>query len=476
VAARLDGPLEALPDPLAIEPIAAGRRAELDLRFAPPGSKSMTNRALLLAALGSGRSVVRGALRDADDTERMLAAIERLGARVAARAESGPNVDLTIDGVAGRWRVPDGGLTLELGNAGTATRFLAASALLADNPVTIDGDARMRERPIGELADGLGQLGARIEYLGAEGCPPLRVTPPARGETGASVRLGATRSGQFISALLLAAPWMDRGLTIRLDAPPTSASYVGMTLSMLAQLGIPVKTSGDMRLMRVEPIGAAGEAPRAAGVELGSEIVVEPDASSATYWWAAAGLLPGTRCTVEGIAETSLQGDAAFPYVLARMGVETGLTDEEPGWLWCRGGEAIQPVLAECADMPDAAVTLAVVCAFAEGASLLRGVRTLRDKECDRIGALRTELAKLGVIVEGGAGDDPDAMTITPSAEGAETGPGAAPIVFETYDDHRMAMALALVGLRRPNVSIANPACVAKTYPTFWRDFGRLVT
>jgi len=448
-------------DPYEIMPIPPDRWATINAVFSPPGSKSMTNRALLLAALAEGRTKVRGALRGADDTERMLAAIASLGAGV--RAEPG-STTLVIDGIGGRWRVGPAGARLDLNNAGTATRFLAASALLADGPITIDGNKRMRQRPIGQLADAIEQLGGRVAYLEDAGCPPVRIEPPMLGAFGSSVRLGTTSSGQFISALLLAAPWMPGGLTLELDNDPTSASYVRMTLAMLAGYGIDIDASDDLRRLRVEP----------GPVRTAEQIEIEPDASSATYWWAAGAILPGARCSVRGIGPGSLQGDAVLPDVLAQMGVETGAEAGSLPSVWTRGPDRLEPVRVDCREMPDAAVTLAVVCALAHGPSEIRGVRTLRIKECDRIAALKAELGRLDVEVKDSPNGDTDVMRIVPPAGGVPTDVGAAPLVFRTYEDHRMAMALSLIGLRRPGVRIADPGCVGKTYPGYWDDLAML--
>lgn len=447
-------------DPLAL-PAPPGA---FDVRVRPPGSKSITNRGILLAALAEGRSELRGALVEADDAQRMIEAARRLGAGV----EVAPGGALRIDGVEGRWR-HRGEVALELGNAGTAVRFLAASAMLGDFPVVLDGDARMRQRPIGELVAALRGLGVRVDELGEAGFPPLRVHPASTRLLGDELEIGRTRSGQFISGLLMAAPFLEGGLTLHMLNEPTSASYVRMTLELLAKVGASTRVSRRMEVIRVGPASWShgGDVP---GIEA-FELDVEPDASGATYFWAAAALVSGARCVVEGLGEGSIQGDAAFCEMLARMGAE--VWEGEEGCA-VAGGDWVRPLLANMCDMPDAAVTLAVVCAFAEGRSILRGVRTLRAKECDRIEALRTELAKIGVGVEADAAGDADAMAISPPPGGVDCSAQAPPVVFETYRDHRMAMALSLVALRRPNVRIADPGCVAKTYPGYWEEFSRL--
>ncbi|TVS04790.1 MAG: 3-phosphoshikimate 1-carboxyvinyltransferase [Phycisphaerales bacterium] len=454
----MEGPLDGLADPLPIEPIA--EPGLVDAVMHPPGSKSLTNRALLLAALCDGPSRIERPLLGADDTERMIAALETLGARIEFDGPRDAEADLIVHGVGGRFRIGADGVTLNLNNAGTATRFLAAAALLADGPVTIDGNERMRQRPIGELGEALAAMGAQVSYPVAEGFPPIRIEPPGPGLCGSEVRFGQTKSSQYLSALLLVSPWLARGLTMRLDAPATSASYLTMTLELLCRLGVTTRVSADMRVIRVAP----GPPPH-------FSLPIEPDASGATYAWTAGAILPGARVGVVGLTDGSMQGDAQYPLVLRRMGAEV---ERSGGGLYCRGPETLRGIMADMADMPDAAVSLAVACAFASGPSVLRGVRTLRDKECDRIAALQTELGKVGVRIDADVAGDPDAMTITPPEGGIDCSAGVAPVVFDTYRDHRMAMALALVGLRRPGVSIADPVCVDKTFPTYWREFSGL--
>ncbi len=460
----------ALPDPFPVRPLRFPRGGgAFDATVRPPGSKSLTNRVVLLGALAKGTSLVRGALIDADDARRMIDAATTLGASVEREGET-----LRIAGVGGRWRVPVGGVRLDLGNAGTATRFLAASVMHSDGPVTIDGNERMRQRPIGELIDVLRAFGVQGEYLGTPGCPPVRIVPPAGGvRAPARLDIPPTRSSQFVSALLLAAPWIRGGLTVRLLGEVTSASYVEMTLNLLSVLGASVLTSEDMRVARVGPPESAdGEALPGLNA---FEYEVEPDASGATYFWGAAALFEGASCRVVGLGAGSLQADARFPDLLSRMGCR--VTDGTMGDLpttTVKGVSGLRPIMADLSLMPDAAMTLAVVASFAGGTSVLRGLGTLRDKECDRIAALECELAKVGVRVEPGPGGDEGTLTITPPAGGIDCSEGVAPVEFEPYDDHRMAMSLALVGLRRPGVSIKNPGCVAKTYPGFWADLESL--
>lgn len=478
--AKIPERLADLPDPLPLEPLPASRPFDVCIR--PPGSKSLTNRALLLAALSSGRSVIRRPLLDADDAERMIAALQRLGAGLHRTAEG----NLEVEGVDGRWKTGPAGVEINLNNAGTATRFLAAAALLAPGPVTIDGNARMRERPIGELTEALEQLHAGCEFTLKRGFPPLRIhAPPGLGASegagtgdgvgagGFTAHLGTTQSGQFISALLMIGPWLPGGITLRMSGPVTSASYVEMTLGLLSRLGATVKMSHNLRVLRVAAPAAGAEKSAARGLA-GFEYDVEPDASGATYFWGAAAIAPGAGCHIPGLGTGSLQGDARFPEMLERMGA--GLIrgmSLEPS-IQVRGPQTLRGIEADMVDMPDAAMTLAAVACFAEGTTVMRGLRTLRVKETDRIAAVRNELTKIGVKVECPVGDDPDAMSITPPSGGLDCSPSAPRVEFDTYDDHRMAMSLAIIGLRRPNTFIRHPGCVAKTYPTFWNDWARL--
>ena len=457
----LTAPLERLPDPLPI-PTTDGAAAPVPVTIRPPGSKSLTNRSLLLAALARGQSRLTGALTDADDARRMLEALSLLGAQIT---QTDPNT-LTIRGVGGRWPVPRKGVGLNLQNAGTATRFLAATSALASGPVTIDGNARMRERPIGELAVVMPSLGVRVEYLGAHGYPPLTLTPQRRTPSNVSIELLTTKSSQFISALLMLGPWLDGGITLRLRGEVTSPPYITMTLRLLDRLGAQVRSSENLRVLRVGPHAKTNPGLAA------FEYAIEPDASGATYFWAAGAILPGASVGIAGLTPESLQGDARFPELLARMGarVETG----PAGVTTVHAPRTLLRTDADMTDTPDAAMTIAAVCAFAPGRSVLRGLRTLRVKETDRIAALQNELRKVGVRVEHDVSEDPDALSITPPDSGIDCSPSAPRVEFDTYDDHRMAMSLALIGLRRPNCFIRDPACVRKTYPGFWADLARL--
>lgn len=466
-AGHLSAPLGTLPDPLPVPTLASVRvMPAFDASLRPPGSKSLTNRALLLAALSGGQSELRGALIDAADTRVMSKALVQLGASVQVRGDT-----ICVEGVGGRWKLKASEeVRLDLENAGTAVRFLAAASVFSPVPVVIDGNDRMRQRPIGELGRALGDLGARVESLGNAGCPPIRIVPPAMLPERGEIFFETLPSSQFVSAVLLAGAFLPGGLSVEIEGEATSASYVRMTLGLLDHFGVAVRSSADLRVLRVG--GHRG------ALDSGITLDIEPDASGASVFWAAAAAAPGARVVIEGVDDSGLQGDLAFPSVLARMGATTRSVSAEEGTggpcLSVRGGDVLQPVMADMRDMPDAAMALVVLASLAKGGSMVRGLHTLRVKETDRLHALRAELAKVGVVVELDVQGEAGAVRIEPPAGGIDRSASVPPVVFETYDDHRMAMALSLIGLHRPNVSIADPKCVAKTYPGFWADLARL--
>ncbi len=453
---HLRAPIDELPDPLWLPgPAEAGERT-VELR--PPGSKSLTNRALLLAALAEGESTLTGALTDADDAQRMIEALRTLGAEITASGDT-----LTITGVGGTLRAGDTEPTLFLNNAGTATRFLTAAAVLADGPVVIDGNARMRERPIGELVALLRELGAEVTELGEPGFVPLRVAPLDTRACPEVLEVATTLSSQYVSALLLIAPWLPGGIEIRYTDAPTSPSYVRMTAGLLDRLGGQAELDEEAGLLR--SVRVAPKPPKAFRYD------VEPDASGATYLWAAGAMVPGLTARVPALGSDSLQGDARFPELLERMGAV--LSRDKTGTA-VTGTDTITGIDADLSDMPDAAMTLAVVAACADGPSKVRGLRTLRVKETDRIAATKTELARIGCLCEvfvheGSQGEPDEGLTINPVP------PTPEPVCFDTYDDHRMAMAPALLALRRAGVGIHDPGCVRKTYARYWADLAALL-
>jgi 3-phosphoshikimate 1-carboxyvinyltransferase len=344
--------------------------------------------------------------------------------------------------------------------------------------IVIDGDPRMRERPIADLADALKGLGAGIEYLGRPGCPPLRITPAAdRAGLDDTITLGRAASSQFISALMMVAPFLPRGLTVRFIEAP-SWPYIKMTEEMLREVG--VRTHDDHgHAMRVwcgsrHSSGASGEN----GIGAFS-MEIEPDASGATYFEAAAALIPGAGCIIDGLdlhpVSSSLQGDTRFISAITSAGARC---ERLKNSLRISGVATLAPLTIDLESMPDTAMTAAALACFASptpdnptATSMLRGLRTLRVKETDRLAALQTELRKLGAVVDIIKEGSDEGLRITPPLELRDRNES---VVFDTYNDHRMAMSLALIGLRVPGVRINNPRCVAKTYPTFWQDLSRL--
>ena len=448
----------------------------------PPGSKSLTNRALLLAALGTGETVLRGALTNADDAKVMLAAIAHLGASVRTLADG----SVAITGTAGCWRVGESVAHINLNNAGTATRFLAAAcAVLLPKTarVMLDGDARMRLRPIGELVDALRAMRANdgwkvdVQYGGGAGVPPLVITGCGvpRGPLVAS--FGATASSQFISAVLLLAPFIDGGVQVKFTGAITSETYIDMTVGLLRQLGCEVADDRPRALTVSRQTGSAA-------LFVGGMMEVEPDASGASYFLAAGALRADGPVMVEGLRSEeglSLQGDSQFVRVLTAAGAAWR---QEAGGVVVGGGTGVlRPFDFDFAGMPDTVMTAAMMAAFAspipqnpDAVSRFANVQTLRVKETDRVAALSIELGKVGVqVTVQGEADGSETMLITPPRGGVNCAHHVPDVVFETYHDHRMAMSLALVGLRRPNVVIDDPACVGKTYPSYWEDFGTMV-
>lgn len=408
-------------------------RGALDAVVRPPGSKSLTNRALLAAALASGESRLSGAL-ESDDTRLMRTCLGALGCRVERQAPH-----WRVAGLAGRLRAP--ATPLDAGNSGTTARFLTAAACLADGPVVIDGSARMRERPISELVDALRQLGADASVTGRCGCPPVRLA--GGGLAGGKATLDASRSSQYVSALLLAAPCARHDVELRFrDGRLVSRPYVELTLELMRAFGAEAGWSADGALRVTAGRGYRGRA-----------YAIEPDASAAAYPFCAAAIAGG-RVRVEGIARDSIQADLALLPILERMGcgVERGAASIE-----VRGPErGLRGVDVDMNALPDAVLALAVVALFAEGPTRIRNVANLRIKESDRLAALENELRKLGAEARATR----DALEIVPGPlRGAE---------IETYDDHRMAMSFALAGLRIPGVVIRDPECVSKTWPEYF--------
>lgn len=457
-------PLAQMPRELELLPLPG----PFEVSVRPPGSKSITNRVLLMAALSRGESEISGALLDADDARVMIDALRTLGATIDIEPAPDGSSAAPLVRVVGTGGALRGNCTLNLNNAGTATRFLTAAACLADAPVVIDGNARMRQRPIGELVSMLRALGVRIDELGEPGCVPLRVHPG--GFRAREIEVGVTQSSQFISALMLVAPLMPGGLSFRFGPVVTSPSYIQMSRELLERLWNVNVEERDV------PGGSTLRVPSA--LPEGFEYEVEPDASGMTYFWGAAAAVPSASCADPSSLRDSIQGDAQFREVV--------MPSEQSGCVITTshaviGADLPGPYRVDFTDMPDAAMTLAAVACFGPGAATtqITGLRTLRVKETDRLAAMQTELTKLGAEVEVFVmppwNDVMDqGIRITPPRGGIDRSPSAPRVEFDTYDDHRMAMSLAIIGLRRPNVVIRDPQCVAKTYPTFWRHWAAL--
>ena len=409
----------------------------LDACVRVPGSKSLTNRALLLAALADGKTEIENALFS-DDSQYFFRALQALGVEVAMYPEE---ARMEVRGMDGR--IPVQKAELFVGNAGTAMRFLTAMLTLGNGEYILDGEPRMRERPIGDLVDALAQLGASVEAISDQGsaiCPPVKIT--ASGLPGGRTKIAGDISSQFLSALLMVAPYARAPVQIELTTGLNSKPYVDMTLAVMSGFGVEVQREGYLRFM-IRPCQYASP----------GTYQIEPDVSAASYFFAAPALCGGRVC-VERISRRSIQGDIAFLEVLARMGCTI---EECHRGIQVTGTEDLRGIDVDMRDIPDTAQTLAVLAPFASTPTRIHGIASARVKESDRISATCNELARLGVRVE----EHEDGMTIHPCAE-------IQPASVQTYNDHRMAMAFSLMGLRVPGLAIQEPGCVAKTFPNFF--------
>jgi 3-phosphoshikimate 1-carboxyvinyltransferase len=411
-----------------------------------PGSKSISNRILLLAALAEGHTRIHDLLAS-DDVERMQDALHILGVQMH-RTEAGVVV---VEGCGGSFPVKQAALFL--GNAGTAFRPLSAALAMNGGHYRLTGVARMHERPIGDLVDALRNLGADIGYLGNAGFPPLEIKPAAL-TSSSTVRVRGEVSSQFLTALLMALPLARRAITIEVVGELISKPYINITLSLMARFGVHVERDGWSSF--TIPAGSRLVSP--------GEIFVEGDASGASYFLAA-GAIGGGPVRVHGIGRNSIQGDVRFAQALERMGARIAIDDN---WI-----EAAAPAHGrlnafdlDLNEIPDAAMTLAVAALFADGPCRLRNIASWRVKETDRIAAMATELRKLGARVEEGV----DFLSVTPPAASRLTD-GA---TIDTYDDHRIAMCFSLAALGRVRVRINDPQCVAKTFPEFFDRFAEV--
>jgi 3-phosphoshikimate 1-carboxyvinyltransferase len=403
----------------------------------PPGSKSITNRALVCAALADGVSTLTGAL-DSEDTRVMVDSLARLGIVVEERDNA---QTLKVHGCGGH--IPNAQGDLYIANSGTSVRFLTALVSLGRGAYRLDGTPRMRERPIQDLLDGLAQLGVDATSEKGNGCPPVLVR--AAGLRGGTARIRGDVSSQFVSGLLLAGPYADRPVELVIEGELVSQPYVHTTLAVMRSFGVTVQ-SGDLTQLTV-PQG------RYHPIDYG----IEPDASAASYFFAAAAITDG-EVTVEGLGRGSLQGDIRFCDCLEQMGCVVRYEADRTSVI----GRSLRGIDVNMNAISDTVQTLAAVALFADGPTTINGVGHIRHKETDRIGNLAIELRKFGATVEELA----DGLRITPAPlHGAE---------IETYNDHRMAMSLSLVGLRVPGVVILDPKCTEKTYPDFFRNLAAL--
>jgi 3-phosphoshikimate 1-carboxyvinyltransferase len=415
-----------------------------------PGSKSISNRILLLAALAAGDTHIRDVL-DADDTRHMLDALRALGVDCAADGAGG----VRVRGAGGAFAVKRADLFL--GNAGTAFRPLTAVLAFCRGDYRLSGVPRMHERPTADLVDALRSIGAQIDYTGANGYPPLHIRPASGNDAGA-VGIRGNVSSQYLTALLLAAPLLGRCLVVNIEGELISKPYVDITLNMMSRFGVEVAREGWSRF--IVP-AAAYRSP--------GEIFVEGDASTASYFLAAgaiSGLGGGGSVRVEGVGRASIQGDVRFADALTAMGAEIAMGDN---WISATAGAdakrtgKLKAIDADFNQIPDAAMTVAVAALFADGPSVLRNIGSWRVKETDRIAAMAAELRKLGAQVETTA----DSLRIVPPAR-------LSPATIDTYDDHRMAMCFSLAALGGVAVRINDPGCVAKTFPEYFDVFARI--
>ena len=431
--------------------LPAACRAEGVVRL--PGSKSISNRVLLLAALAKGVTDIHEVL-DSDDTRVMLAALRQLGVPVNATGLH----SLEIQGCAGRLPVREA--ELFLGNAGTAFRPLTAVLALSGGHFKLSGVSRMHERPIADLVTALNALGCDIRYQENPGFPPLEICPDQIQRAAAlpEIAVRGDVSSQFLTALLLALPLLGQAMSLKVQGELISKPYIEITLNLLRRFGIVIERDGWQRFHI-----AAGSQYQSPG-----SVSVEGDASSASYFLAA-GAIGGGPVRVEGVGRDSIQGDVRFVESLQMMGAQITMGSS---WIESRGPEPAQAGRLRAFDadfnhIPDAAMTLAVLALFADGPCTLRNIASWRVKETDRIAAMATELRKLGAAVEEGS----DFLRIVPPQDSGLT----AHAIIDTYDDHRMAMCFSLVSLAGVPVSINDPQCVAKTFPDYFAEFAKVI-
>jgi 3-phosphoshikimate 1-carboxyvinyltransferase len=415
-----------------------------------PGSKSLTNRALLISALAIGQTTLKNALFS-DDSKYFSGALQSLGFDIYSNAS---NSEIVVNGRAGK--IPANSGHLFIGNAGTAARFLTAFLTLGNGEFILDGDARMRERPLGDLVTALGQLGARVEPANsnigpgeADICPPVKII--ASGLPGGKTFIKGDISSQYLSALLMVAPYAQSGVVIEVTSELNSKPYVDMTIQVMSDFGVEIRRDKYQKFS-IHP----------ARYHSIANYAIEPDASAASYFFAAPAILGGS-VRIDNLTRNSRQGDLGFVDVLQKMGCSV---QRDPLFTQVSGpgnyGE-LSGVEVNMSDIPDTAQTLAVIAPFASSPTHIHGIASARVKESDRVHATRVELERLGVKVE----EYPDGLKIFPCDK-------FQPASIKTYNDHRMAMAFALIGLRIPGIIIEDPDCVSKTFPEYFNVLEQL--
>ncbi|GIU17171.1 MULTISPECIES: 3-phosphoshikimate 1-carboxyvinyltransferase [unclassified Shewanella] len=406
-----------------------------------PGSKSISNRALLLATLAEGTTTLTNLL-DSDDIRYMLASLKQLGVNYRL---SQNNTVCELDGLAGPLNASEA-QTLFLGNAGTAMRPLCAALTLGQGDFTLTGEPRMEERPIGDLVDALRQLGAEVSYLKNDGFPPLSIA--ATGLNGGNVEIAGDLSSQFLTALLMVAPLAKGDVNIQIKGELVSKPYIDITLALMAQFGVEVQNNNYASF-----IIKAGQRYVSPG-----KVLVEGDASSASYFLAA-GAIQGGEVKVTGVGKLSIQGDVKFADVLEQMGAEIEWGDD---YIISRGAK-LNAVDLDMNHIPDAAMTIATTALFATGTTHIRNIYNWRIKETDRLAAMATELRKVGAIVDEGH----DYISVTPPAE-------LNTAAIDTYNDHRMAMCFSMLAFADCGITINEPECTSKTFPDYFNQFNAL--
>lgn len=419
--------------PLYVNPVTSPIVGEIR----PPGSKSITNRAFIVAALAAGTTRLTGVL-DSDDTRVMVNALNKLGIVVEHDRSSGV---ATVTGVSGRPQAKTAKLWLE--NSGTSIRFLTALCALGRGTFRLDGNDRMRQRPISDLARGLNELGSHVTCDLQTDCPPVSIQ--ADHLTGGTAHIAGDVSSQFLSALLMAAPCAEGPVDLLIDGPLVSRPYVDMTLQVMNAFGVTVSEETPQTFQILPQRYQA------------RDYDIEPDASAASYFFGAAAITGG-EVTVTGLSRDSLQGDVQFVSALEQMGCRV---DWQPDRITVQG-RPLRGIDVDMNAISDTAQTLAAVAVFADGPTRIRNIAHVRHKETDRIEAVANELRRIGQVVD----VEPDSLTIHPAA--------VQPGVIQTYDDHRMAMSFALIGLQADGIQIADPGCTAKTYPHYFDDLQRL--